>query len=130
MKRSRAELTHIFKHVQGKKNETFNKGENLTFHFKISFFQFVVLLSSSALAETCLQCSSIMSDKDQTKVPTAIQPTEDFGPAGKNCFTPIGDTGLPMNLSSMKRDCSSNSGGTNNGCCSLAYSIKSMIESS
>ena len=107
-----------------------NRGETLSLHLKIFFLQFFILLSSSALAEQCLQCSSIMSDKDQTKVPTAIQPTEDFGPAGKNCFTPIGDTGLPMNLSSMKRDCSSNSGGTNNGCYSLAYSIKSMIESS
>ena len=93
-------------------------------------FQFVILLSSSALAEQCLQCSSIMSDKDQTKLPTTIQPTDDFGPAGKNCFTPIGDSGLPVALSSMKRDCSTNNDGTNNGCYSLAYSIKSMIESS
>ena len=128
MKRSRAELTHIFKHVQGKKNETFNKGENLTFHFKISFFQFVVLLSSSALAETCLQCSSIMSDKDQTKPATTIEPNDDFGQGGKNCFQPIATNGsIPSGLASMVVSCPGTSGGQNDGCYSLAYSIKREI---
>ena len=85
-------------------------------------FQFVVLLSSSVLAETCLQCSSIMSDKDQTKVPTTIVPTI-FGTKGENCFIPINEQGaLPATLNSMKKECT---GGTNNGCYSLAYSIKS-----
>jgi len=88
-------------------------------HTFINMFKFVVLLSSSALAETCLQCSSIMSDKDQTKDATIV-PSVDFGDAGLNCFQPIGESGLPTALETMKKQCS----GTNGGCYSIAYSIK------
>ena len=91
-----------------------------------TIFKFVVLLSSSALAEQCLQCSSIMSEKDQTKSAT-LNPSEDFGSAGLNCFQPINESNLlPTELSSMKKECPS-SDGANGGCYSLAYSIKRKI---
>ena len=66
-----------------------------------------------------------MSDKDQTKVPTSIDIETHFG-HGVNCFKPIYAAAVPDNLSDMKKNCT----GTNTGCYSLAYSIKSKTESS
>ena len=88
----------------------------------------MILLSSSALAEQCLQCSSIMSDKDQTKPATTIEPNDDFGQVGKNCFQPIAaNNSIPSGLTSMVVSCPGTNGGQNDGCYSLAYSIKREI---
>ena len=67
-----------------------------------------------------------MSDKDQTKVPTSIDIESQFGDFRDNCFNPIRAAAVPNNLSDMKKNCT----GTNTGCYSLAYSIKSKTESS
>jgi len=82
-------------------------------------FKFSLLLVGSTLAESCLQCSSIKSSEDQTKVPTAPL---SFGAKGENCFNPYDTDGsFDQKLAGMVKSCT---GGGNLGCYSLAYAVK------